>query len=74
MAVTAKVYCGNKTVFNADGSGSAKFVFYPDYAGGANKEWASSTPTLQFDITVKDGEMFTVGKKYTVTFSEDTAD
>ena len=49
-------------------------MFYPDYAGGVNKEWASSTPTLQFDITVRDGEMFTVGKKYTVTFSEDTAD
>lgn len=69
-AITAKVMCGNKTVYSADGSGQAQFTFYPDYAAERNKEWASATPTLNFQITVKDGELFEVGKSYTVTFEE----
>ena len=70
-AVTAKVYCGNKTAYPPDGTGQAQFTFYPDYANGTNKAWASATPSLNFQITVADGELFTVGSKYTVTFDLD---
>lgn len=71
MAITAKVSCGNKMTFTPDGSGQATFQFYPDYSDGANKAWASATPTLSFSITVADGTLFTVGDKYTVTFESD---
>lgn len=71
MAITAKVTCGRKIIFTSDGTGSAAFTFYADYADGRNKEWAAATPTLQLDITVKNGDLFQVGKHYTLTFEQE---
>lgn len=66
--ITAKVKCNTKKEWY--GTPGAAFEFVPDYADGRNKEWASATPTLALNISVKDGEMFEVGKSYTLTFSE----
>lgn len=71
MAITAKVTCSSKMTFSSDGTGSAAFTFYPDYADDRNKEWAAATPTLQLNLTVKNGDLFEVGKHYTLTFEQE---
>lgn len=48
-------------------------MFGANYDNGKNQEWAHATPSLNFTMTVKKsvGDMFTVGKHYTVSFTED---
>lgn len=66
--VTAKVMLQTKT----ESIGYNTLQFIPDYQDGANKEWATNTPNLQFNMTVKTeiADKFKVGGKYTVTFEE----
>lgn len=66
MAVTAKVSCTYKQL----GEGAVQVVFSPDYSAGANAAWASATPSLSLSMVVKDGSLFTVGQRYTLTFTE----
>jgi hypothetical protein len=66
MAVTAKVSCTYKQL----GQGAVQVVFSPDYASGANVEWASATPSLSLSMVVKDASLFDVGQRYTLTFAE----
>lgn len=68
--VTAKVYCSQKTL-NSYSPIGAMFKFAVNYSDGKNKEWALSTPSLDFTMTVNNSDMFEVGKEYTVTFEED---
>lgn len=67
MAITAKALLTSKTEYIGNFSG---LVFHPDYNDSANKEWASSTPSLEFKMTVKNeiAEKLNVGEKYTVIF------
>lgn len=66
--VTAKVRCNSKKIWGETG---AAFEFGVDYADGRNKAWSAATPTLSVNITVKDADLFEVGKPYTLTFSVD---
>lgn len=68
--VTAKVRCNSMKIWGDTG---ASFEFGVDYADGRNKAWAQATPTLSVNITVKDGDLFEVGKPYTLTFELDEA-
>lgn len=65
--ITAKVTCSWK----AAGESSTQLYFAPDYTDGRNAEWASATPTLSLQMTVKPevGELFTTGGRYTLTFT-----
>lgn len=68
MAITAKVMLQAKNEM----IGATSLSFLPDYADGANKEWATNTPSLDFKMTVKHeiADQFKVGNKYTVTFEK----
>jgi hypothetical protein len=66
--VTAKVKCNSKKIWGSEG---AAFEFGVDYADGRNKAWAAATPTLSVNISVKDANLFEVGKAYTLTFTVD---
>jgi hypothetical protein len=66
--VTAKVRCNSKKIW---GSTGASFEFGVDYADGRNKAWAQATPSLSVNIAVNDGELFEVGRPYTLTFTAD---
>lgn len=70
MAVTAKVLCQTKTLSTGD---YTTLVFIPDYQDPANKEWATSTPNLSLNMTVKKaiGDMFSPGQKFTLTFDKE---
>lgn len=67
MSITAKVTLSSKN----QSIGSTVLQFMPDYQDGKNKEWASSTPSLDFKMTVKPevGELFKPGASYMVTFT-----
>lgn len=69
--VTAKVRCTSKTISSYGSAGAASFKFNVNYSDGRNKAWAQATPTLSLDIAVNNGELFEVGKGYTLTFSLD---
>jgi len=71
MAVTAKVFCSSKTIHSSTSFG-ASFKFQVNYSDGRNKEWAQATPSLSLEISVKDSNMFEVGRGYTLTFEPDT--
>ena len=75
--VTAKVACNTKTMNNMGTSYEQVIVgFVADYAGGVNKEWATSTPSLNFSLTVTPSvaERFNIGEKFTVTFDKEEKD
>lgn len=77
MSVTAKVKCTQKSLINMGSDfESVQLRFGADYATGRNKEWASATPTLNLDMTVKPevGELFAFGQAYTLTFEKEDAD
>lgn len=74
MSVTAKVKCSGKSLTNMGTDYEAvNLSFGADYAGGANKEWASATPTINLTMTVKPSvaEHFDIGQAFTLTFSRD---
>lgn len=66
MAVTAKIVCNLKQTYGDQ----TTIAFAPDYADGANKQWAQYTPSLDLRMTVKGSvaEQFEPGYKYTLTF------
>lgn len=80
MAVTAKVIVNAKTAFFTDTDGGNREINYvslsigPDYADGANAEWAKYTPTLSLSMNVLPSvaENFNVGDKFTLTFEKST--
>lgn len=69
MAVTARVVCSSVTAFQ---SGRTTVKFQADYQDGRNKEWADSTPSLEFAMSLAPSaaHLFEAGKKYAVTFEE----
>jgi hypothetical protein len=71
MDITAKVVCSTKT----ESAASTALQFYPDYADGANAQWAASTPTLSLSMTVRGdvADQFEAGQHYTLTFTPDVA-
>ena len=74
MSVTAKVYCNSKTLgasMGATAPSGAQVTFTCDYSDGRNKEWAQATPWLDLKMSVKDADLFELGKSYTLTFDED---
>lgn len=68
MATTAKVLCYSKTL----SSHQTSVRFMADYQDGRNKEWASATPALDFNITLRPdvADRFDLGNGYLVTFEE----
>lgn len=70
MAITAKVYCNNKTVTRYPG-GNTLVGFTVDYSDGRNTGWAAATPSLDLKMSVKDAELFTLGAAYTLTLEPD---
>lgn len=65
--VTAKVICiqANKNV------SETALTFGADYQDGRNKEWASYTPALTLNMTVKNevATQFQPGQSYLLTFT-----
>jgi hypothetical protein len=87
--ITAKVKLGSKIQYPGFGMGNAEapaerqaekelwyLTFGPDYYGDAaekNKEWASASPSLNFQITVRGdvADLFEQGASYTCGFVKD---
>lgn len=67
MAITAKVIVNDIRASSPD---TKNISMYADYADGANKEWASSTPSLALQMTVRNdvAELFKLNQKFTLTF------
>lgn len=72
-AITAKVACSRK---DPAYTGTTDLAFAADYQDGRNQEWAAFTPSLSFQMNVKDSVAahFRVGGKWTVTFEPDDAE
>lgn len=72
MSFTAKVYCYHKS---KSGDGVTTLNFCPDYEDDRNKEWAVATPSLSFQMNVKDelADKIDLRSAFTVTFTEFTA-
>ena len=68
--ITAKVIVSGKTDVVDD---QTRLVFQPDYADGANAEWAKYTPALALDMVVKGdvADQFEQGAHFTLTFEKD---
>lgn len=68
--ITAKVKLLSKVNYvDSDVTG---LTFCPDYADGANSEWARNTPTLNLSMSVigSVGALFETHKTYTLQFAE----
>jgi hypothetical protein len=72
--ITAKVRLGSKQSFNE--AGDTILNFYPDYADGRNKEWASASPSLSLMMTVRKdvAELFEQMGTYTLVFEKNDDD
>jgi hypothetical protein len=72
--VTAKITCTSKAESGEGDNRQAVVGFSADYADGRNKEWAIYTPHLSVSMTLngKASDLFEQGKRYTLTFVEDT--
>lgn len=68
---TAKILCTYRRD-QAD-TGTTVLSFGPDYAHGANAEWAESTPSLDLRMTVVQevAARFQTGQAFTLTFEPD---
>lgn len=71
--ITAKAKLGAKT---QQANGDWHLYFYPDYYGDKaeiNKAWATSTPSLMFQLNVRTevADKFEANGSYTVTFEAD---
>jgi hypothetical protein len=66
----AKVTCISKTPSGAD---QVTAVFGPDYADGANAEWAKYTPSLSLTMVLKGSaaDLVDEGDHITLTFAKD---
>lgn len=69
MSITAKAWITRKE----ESIGLTTLVFTANYANGANRDWATSTPYLEFKMTVKPevADLFPLGSKWTVPFELD---
>lgn len=67
-AITAKVRCGSRVQVN---DGLDFVTFHPDYADGANAEWAYYTPSMNLQMNVRRDVPFEQGVAYTLTFTKD---
>jgi hypothetical protein len=73
--ITAKAKLGSKLELS---NGDFVVQFYPDYYGDkseTNKAWATSTPSLSFQMNVKRevADKLEQGASYTVTFTPEEA-
>jgi len=72
MAVTAKVRCTSLIQYPSTDfwDGHWYVTFGPDYGEGRNAEWAAASPSLSFSMVLhpSKGDLFVVGKAYTLTF------
>lgn len=73
MKITAKVTCYSKFDSGEGDTRQSTLHFCPNYAGGANAEWAASTPALNLTMTVKGdvAHLFQPQHAYTLTFTPD---
>lgn len=76
MTNTAKIHCTAKVTVTAKqpaGDGQTRLGFSPDYADGANAEWARYTPSLSLSMVVLDqvAAQFKEGQHLTLLFTED---
>ena len=73
--ITAKIVCHKKTETGVGEQRQIVAEFQAKYANGEN-EWAVYTPQLSLSMTLKGvvGDQFAVGKAYTLTFEEDSAE
>lgn len=64
--VTARVKVQNK-----QGDDPVRVIFLPDYAQGRNAEWASATPALLLEMTMRRevADLFETGEAITLTFA-----
>lgn len=67
MSITAKVKCSSRVSVQDD---LDVVWFAPDYADGANAEWAYATPALSIQMNVRPDVPFKAGAAYTLTFDE----
>lgn len=73
MRTTAKIVLNSK---HESGVGDHRLVvaaFSANYADGANREWATSTPTLSVSMSLKGdvADQFVIGRQYTLTFDDE---
>lgn len=76
MTDTARIHCTAKVTCTATGpagEGQTRLGFSPDYADGANAEWAKYTPSLSLSVVMLDqvAAQFHVGQHLTLLFTED---
>lgn len=71
IEVTAKVRCTSKQPTGSHDDADVMLGFQPDYQDGRNREWATATPALSLNMTVKSSvaEHFEQGHAYTLTFT-----
>lgn len=74
-AVTARFQVSRVTPFRGadpDAWTQGEVEMTPDYADGANKQWAEATPSGVFRFTVKRSiaELFPLGRKLEITISD----
>lgn len=71
--ITAKVTCQSKVSTGEGDNVATALIFHPNYADGANAEWAVWTPSLSLCMTVNGSvaDKFEVGRKFTLQFVAD---
>lgn len=69
--ITAKVQCFDKKETQVGDQKQATIRFCPDYSDGRNKEWATSTPSLELRMTVNGdvADRFEPLQAYLLTFT-----
>lgn len=73
--ITAKVLLSHSQKHGTGDNQYSIVTFTPDYQDGRNKEWAAATPHLELRMTLRNdvAAKFELGKSYTLTFTEETA-
>lgn len=73
MKITAKVTCYSKFDSGEGDKRKSTLHFCPNYANGANAEWADATPALSLAMVVKGdvADQFLPQHDYTLTFTPD---
>lgn len=73
MGVTAKAQVSFVQEVSWNNTPVSLLRFSVDYADGANKEWATATPSLNLEMAVKREiaeKYFPLGRKVTLTFED----
>lgn len=66
--ITAKVRCASRVRVTDE---LDVVQFGPDYADGANADWAYYTPSMTLTLNVRRDVPFEQGAHYTLTFTKD---